>query len=67
MSMNKRTQGILITTALLGLCFAVGPASILATGEIEPGSSACINCHTDLEEMDSYGADAAGGGGAIAG
>ena len=64
--MNKKTQGILIASAFLGLCFAVGPVSGLATGETD-SSSACINCHTDLEEMDSYGAEAAGGGGAIAG
>ena len=64
--MNRKTQGILIAGALIGLCFTVGQGSMLAAEEAD-SSSACINCHTDLEEMDSYGADAAGGGGAIAG
>ena len=63
--MNRKKQGIFIAGALFGLCFAVVPLSGIA--EEADSSSACINCHTDLEEMDSYGADAAGGGGAIAG
>lgn len=30
-------------------------------------SSACISCHTDLEEMDDYGAKAASAAAAVAG
>ncbi len=30
-------------------------------------SSECINCHTDLEEMDEYGAQAASASAAVAG
>jgi hypothetical protein len=41
-----------------GICFAKQDAG---------SSSFCINCHSDLEEMDSYGAAAASGGAAIAG
>jgi hypothetical protein len=63
--MDKKKHGFLIAGAFLGLCFTAVPVGALA-GEAD-SSSACINCHTDLEEMDSYGADAAGGGGAIAG
>ena len=66
MSTKKKTQGILIATTFLGLSFAVGPVGNVAAGEADP-SSACINCHTDLEEMDSYGAASAKGGAAIAG
>jgi hypothetical protein len=66
LNMNKKTQGILIAGAFLGLCFIAAPMSAPAAEEAD-SSSACINCHTDLEEMDSYGAEAAGGGGAIAG
>ncbi len=63
---RKKTQGIFIAATCLGLAFAFGPVGSLAAQDTDP-SSACINCHTDLEEMDSYGAAAAGGGGAIAG
>ncbi len=63
--MNKKTRGFLIAGAL-GLCLAAVPAGSQAAEEAN-SSSACINCHTDLDEMDSYGAEAAGGGGAIAG
>ena len=33
----------------------------------ESDSSACISCHTDLEEMDEYGAKAASAAAAVAG
>jgi hypothetical protein len=65
-SMDKKTHGLLIAGALLGLGLAAIPMGCFAAEEAN-SSSACINCHTDLDEMDSYGAEAAGGGGAIAG
>lgn len=64
--MKKKTQGILITTTFLGLSFAIGSVGNVVAGGTGPSSS-CINCHTDLEEMDSYGAASAKGGAAIAG
>ncbi len=64
--MNRKTQGIVIAGAVLGLSVITGPGSMPAAKETD-SSSACISCHTNLEEMDSYGAAAAGGGGAIAG
>jgi len=63
---RKKTQGIFITATCLGLAFAFGPVGSLAAQETDPSSS-CINCHTDLEEMDSYGAASANGDAAIAG
>ncbi len=64
--MKKKTQGILIATTFLGLGLVFGPVGNLAAQEAD-SSSACIDCHTDLEEMDSYGAASASGGAAIAG
>lgn len=63
---RKKTQGLLIATTCLGLAFAFGPVGDLSAQEAD-SSSSCINCHTDLEEMDSYGAASANGGAAIAG
>lgn len=62
MSMRKRTFA---AVAILGMAFTagIGVSNALAQDD----SSACINCHTDLEEMDRYGAAAASGGAAIAG
>ncbi|GEM_PF-2286969 len=64
--MKRKTQGMLIATTFLGLALAFGTAGPLVAQEAE-SSSACIDCHTDLEEMDSYGAASASGGAAIAG
>lgn len=61
---RKHTQGIVLATTCLGLAFAA--VGSLAAEELD-SSSACIECHTDLEEMDSYGAASASGGAAIAG
>jgi hypothetical protein len=62
--MNRKRS--VITAALLGLACTFGVAGMLSA-EDEASSSECINCHTDLERMDEYGAVAAGGGAAIAG
>jgi hypothetical protein len=64
--MDKMKHGVLVAGVLLGMCFVAVPVGCLAAEEGD-SSSACIKCHTDLDEMDSYGAEAAGGGGAIAG
>ena len=61
-----KSKRITITAALLGLACTFGLAGTLAAEE-EASSSACINCHTDLDRMDEYGAAKAGGGAAIAG
>lgn len=62
MSKRKRTFAAI---AIMGMAFTAGIGVSNALGQDD--SSACINCHTDLEEMDSYGAAAASGGAAIAG
>ncbi|BCO10573.1 hypothetical protein GF1_29490 [Desulfolithobacter dissulfuricans] len=64
--MKKSTQRTLIAATCLGLVFVLGRVTTLSAQEAD-SSSACINCHTDLEEMDSYGAASASGGAAIAG
>ena len=61
-----KRKRLMITAALLGLTCTFGLASTLSA-EAESSSSACINCHTDLDRMDEYGAAEAGGGAAIAG
>ncbi|HEB68370.1 MAG TPA: hypothetical protein ENI88_01985 [Desulfobulbus sp.] len=63
---RKKMQGTLIAATCLGLAFAFGPVGSFAAQDTDPSSS-CINCHTDLEEMDSYGAASANGSAAIAG
>lgn len=62
----KKKKLALTAITLLGIAVTFGSG---ISDAIEEGdaSSACINCHTDLEEMDSYGAAAASGGAAIAG
>ncbi len=57
---------LMITAALLGVAFTVGVAGQLYA-QAEPSSQECINCHTDLDRMDEYGAAAAGGSASIAG
>ncbi|HFQ89282.1 MAG TPA: hypothetical protein ENK27_04310 [Desulfobulbus sp.] len=64
--MKRTTQGMLIATTFLGLVLAFGTVGSYAAQEAG-SSSACINCHTDLEAMDEYGAASASGGAAIAG
>jgi len=61
--MKKKVTLAAIT--LLGIAVTFGAG--VGMGEDAGSSSACINCHGDLEEMDSYGAAAASGGAAIAG
>jgi len=64
--MKKKRKSFLciITIGLLGLF--VLPLTGNAANE-NSNSAACIACHTDLEAMDSFGADAAKGGAGIAG
>lgn len=62
--MNRQLTLFAIT--LLGAVVMFGAGKCFA-GEDDGSSSFCIQCHTDLEEMDSYGAAAASGGAAIAG
>jgi len=63
--MGKRRGAFLwiSTMALTGMIAAV---PVKSTGG-EESSSACIACHTDLDEMDSYGAASAKEGAGIAG
>ena len=56
----------LAAITILGVAVTFG-AGISFGGEAGGSSSSCINCHSDLEEMDSYGAAAASAGAAIAG
>ncbi len=61
---RERIRFLFVFTVLLaGFMIArVTPASA-----DQSDSSACINCHTDLEEMDDYGAKAASAAAAVAG
>lgn len=61
--MNKKLTLAAITLFGVAVTFGAG----ICVGEGAGSSSSCINCHGDLEEMDSYGAAAASGGAAIAG
>ena len=64
--MNKKR--FVVTAALLGLACTVGAVSVRTLfAEDENSSSECINCHTDLDRMDEYGAAASNGGAGIAG
>lgn len=63
---RMKRKRFMITAALLGLACTFGMARTLSA-EDEASSSACINCHTDFDRMDEYGAAAAGGGAGIAG
>ena len=53
---------LLLLACMVFLCL---PA--LSMGADDTDSSECIGCHTDLEEMDDYGAKAASAAAAIAG
>lgn len=57
---------LIITTALVGLACTFGIAGSLYAQE-ESSSSACINCHTNLQKMDEYGRKASAHAAAIAG
>jgi len=63
--MRKKRGGFfwISTLALTGMIAALPVNGIGG----EDSSSACIACHTDLEEMDSYGAASAKEGAGIAG
>ncbi len=65
--MDKKRRLALTGTALVGFMCAFGIAGTASAAQDADPSSACIRCHTDLEEMDSYGAAAASGAAAIAG
>jgi len=64
--MDKKRRRALISMSVLGFACAFGVGGSLFAEDMT-SSSECINCHTDLEEMDRYGAAAAGGAAAIAG
>ena len=62
--MKKKLTLAAITLFGVAVTFGAG----ICVGEQENGSSSsCIKCHSDLEEMDSFGAASASGGAAIAG
>ena len=60
------SKRFVVTAALLGLASTFGAAGMLAA-EDESSSSQCINCHTDLDRMDEYGAASSGESAGIAG
>lgn len=62
----KKKKFTLAAITMMGVAVTFG-SGISNAVEEEELSTSCINCHTDLEEMDSYGAAAASGGAAIAG
>ena len=64
--MNRRKRFKMMTATLLGFACTIGVGGTLFADEMA-SSSECINCHTNLEEMDRYGAAAASGGAGIAG
>ena len=53
--MDKKRRRALISTTMLGFVCAFGVGGSLFADDMT-SSSECINCHTDLEEMDRYGA-----------
>ncbi len=55
--------GVMIFGLLAFLAVVPAASSLAETSD----SSACIDCHTDLDAMDSYSAAAAKGGAGIAG
>jgi Zn ribbon nucleic-acid-binding protein len=61
-----KRKRLMITAALLAAACTLGIARTL-WAESEVSSQECINCHTDLDRMDEYGAAASGGSAAIAG
>jgi len=61
-----KKERFLITATFLGLACSLSFAGTLSAEDDSP-SSACINCHTDLDRMDEYGAAASAGGAGIAG
>jgi hypothetical protein len=54
------------SVALLGLACTFGFAEMVSAEEAV-SSSECIKCHTDLEQMDAFGAAAASSSAGIAG
>ena len=55
------------STVLFGLSCTFGAAGWLAAQEETDASSECIACHTDLEQMDVFGAASASSSAGIAG
>ena len=67
MRTHRGTRLTLAAITFLGVAFAFGFGGKLFGAEEPASSTECINCHTDLKKMDSYGAASAGGAAAIAG
>jgi len=61
-----KRKRLMITATFLGLVCSLSIAGTLSA-EDDSSSSACINCHTDLDRMDEFGAAASGGEAGIAG
>lgn len=61
---HRTTLLIAVSLMALVLCPCAGKTS---RAEEQGESTECINCHTDLEEMDEYGAQAASSAAAVAG
>ncbi len=58
------SKGVILILAGVFLSL-LGASAVIAQDDSD--SSACVNCHTDLEEMDDYGAAAASAAAAVAG
>jgi len=61
-----KRKRLTITASLLAIACMFGLAGKLLAENLA-SSQQCINCHTDLDRMDEYGAAASGGSAAIAG
>jgi len=57
----------LTSAALLGLACTFGIAGTVSAQDDAGSSSECIKCHTDLDQMDAFGAAAASSSAGIAG
>ncbi len=64
--MDSKKRLKMMTATLLGFACTIGVGGVLSADDMA-SSTECINCHTNLEEMDRYGAAAAGGAAGIAG
>jgi len=64
--MDSKKRLKMMTATLLGFACAISIGGALSADDMA-SSSECINCHTNLEEMDRYGAAAASSSAGIAG
>ncbi len=63
----KHKPVLLFAFIFMSMVFSLATIKMVQAEDQGGDSSACINCHTDLEEMDEYGAQAASSAAAVAG